>query len=81
MNEAKRNERRVDRLVGQRTCQWCDVEGRCVGGKTYAWNSHGEVVGDCHCSCHMRTDGPEIERIGKIRIIIQSVRQLVPPNG
>lgn len=42
-------------------CNRCDIEGRCVNGKTYAWSTKGVKVGECKCSCHVfkRDDSDE----------------------
>lgn len=37
----------------QHVCQRCDVERRCVDGKTYSFTTAGVVVGECPCYCHM----------------------------
>ena len=77
-SEATRAECRLDRPVGRRSCQRCDDDGRCVNGKTHMWTERGEIVGECHCTCHMCQDVelPDIERV-----CVDNLRQLAPPNA
>lgn len=52
-----------------RSCPRCDDDGRCVNGETHMWTERGEIVGECHCTCHMCQDVelPDIERTNRRR--------------
>ena len=36
----------------EKYCRWCDLEGRCINGKTHTYTEKGTVTGNCKCSCH-----------------------------
>jgi len=35
-------------------CDWCDVQGRCVFGQCYTYNTTGVEARDCGCICHSK---------------------------